>query len=115
MSGDEEEEEEEDDGAVDATGYDSECSLSLAAAKSLSLSTSLGQQCGLELEGDSGSDEARPAAPAPGLDWRDEQRLAVARELLAAEQSYCNTLHTMHDAFAEPLKASGILTSTDLK
>ncbi|KAF4531879.1 hypothetical protein B566_EDAN000908 [Ephemera danica] len=106
--------------------YDSECSLSLAAAKSLSLSTSLGQQCGLELEaGESGScsDEATTnvasctsvtTGDTAQQAWRDAQRLEVVRELLAAEQSYCQTLQTMHDAFAEPLRASGILAATDL-
>lgn len=86
---------------VDSPDDDSECSLSLAAAKSLSLCTSLGQQCGLQLvELDSGS---------------VTQRLQVAKELMALEQDYCNTLQTMQDAFAQPLKASGIVQQTDLK
>jgi len=39
----------------------------------------------------------------------------VAKELMALEQDYCNTLQTMQDAFAQPLKASGIVQQTDLK
>ncbi|CAB3368155.1 Hypothetical predicted protein [Cloeon dipterum] len=85
---------------TDSPDDDSECSLSLAAAKSLSLCTSLGQQCGLQLlEMDS---------------TFVTQRLQVAKELLALEQDYCSTLQTMQEAFAQPLKASGIVQQTEL-
>jgi hypothetical protein len=48
-------------------------------------------------------------------DFKENQRLRVAKELVETERKYCHTLHTIQHTFAQPLKGSGILTMRDIK
>ena len=48
-------------------------------------------------------------------DFKENQRLRVAKELVETERKYCHTLHTIQHTFAQPLKNSGILTMRDIK
>jgi len=48
-------------------------------------------------------------------EFKENQRLRVATEMVETERKYCNTLHTIQHTFAQPLKTSGILTMRDIK
>ncbi|XP_035715204.1 uncharacterized protein LOC110859364 isoform X2 [Folsomia candida] len=118
--------------AINGVVYDSDCSLTLAATKSLSLSNSLSKQCGLELdqddqavpEGEKGSSLCKGrgggslaggiSEPDGGQTFKEGQRLKVAKELLETERKYCHTLRTIQETFAQPLKNSGVLSLKDI-
>lgn len=152
----------------DALNYDSDSSLVIAANKSLTLSSSLGKQCGLELQHEGSSEDEeeeltedrRPYAsltddkrnlsqlaksdaaaralseksypyilkkrrqylsPAPdGVPsliqdphYLETQRLQVSKTILETERKYCKKLWVLQDAYLEPLKRNGIVSSKD--
>ena len=53
--------------------------------------------------------------PASAAVLDESERLKVIRELVETERRYCGTLCTLQDTFAEPLAASDILTSGELR
>ncbi|KAG8230640.1 hypothetical protein J437_LFUL006837, partial [Ladona fulva] len=122
---------------------DSDSSLSRAITKSLGLSTSLGRQCGLELDqlggvnivgdhqerpshgsavkarhssSDSDTESSRILATKHAIDEADfeKKRKLLIQELVEAERCYCSTLRTLKQVFAEPLSAKDILSPKDV-
>jgi hypothetical protein len=47
--------------------------------------------------------------------FKEGQRLKVAKELLETERKYCHTLRTIQETFAYPLKNLGVLSIKDIK
>jgi len=47
--------------------------------------------------------------------FKDRHRYHVAKELLETERKYCQTLRTIEDKFANPLKRSDVLTMRDIR
>lgn len=49
------------------------------------------------------------------LSFKEEKRLKVAKELLETEKKYCQTLQTIRDTFAIPLRNAEILSLKDIR
>jgi hypothetical protein len=47
--------------------------------------------------------------------FKDRHRYHVAKELLDTERKYCQTLKTIEEKFANPLKRSDVLTLRDIR